>query len=385
VNRGTGGFDAESLLEEAVEIAESSDFGDPPVRPALDVLLRSLDKEAELDSQGKRRTRRLLVAQLTKRLRIQQEVLLHPKIKKIEIEKPLIVLGLPRTGTTLFQNLLALDPSHRAPRTWELLFPVAIQRDASQADLLKIAEDWVRDMNRSSPRLQMIHPIVADWPGECYLALQTTLIHRVFETRNNIPSYSKWLDEQDMRPSYRHYRLQLQCMLKRVPAERLLLKDPLHLWYLPELFDVFPDACVVFLHRDPVESLPSFSSLCSALTELTSPNVDARVIGAEVVRRAAEGLERMMRARASIDPARIFDVQYQDVMRDPAGAVHRAYEYFGYRCSSETSQKIKEWLVAHPQHHRGVHRYGLAQFGLNPTQVKQQFAEYRERFVTTKR
>jgi len=380
---GTGGFDAASLLEEAVQLAGASDFGDPPVRPALDVLLRSYDEEAKLDFQGRRRVRSLLLGQLIKRLRIQAELTSRPKIRKIPIERPLFVVGLPRTGTTFFHNLLALDPSHRAPQSWELLFPVDLfDVHGSSVDLPQLAREWVKSMYMTVPRIRMIHPVAAEWPGECHLALQASFMHLVFETRNHVPTYSSWLDAQDVRASYRHYRLQLQLILKRNPAKRLLLKDPLHLWYLTELLDVMPDACVVFLHRDPTEALPSFCSLSQALTELTTTNIDPRTIGEHLLRRAAEGVERMMSARSTVDPSRVFDLQYRQVLRDPAGAVHRVYEHFGYRCSKETVRKIESWLAKHPQHEHGVHRYRLEQFGLDAATVKRRFAEYSERFVT---
>jgi hypothetical protein len=385
--RGTGGFDADSLIEEAVLLSGgASDFGDPPVRPALDILLESYDEEARLDFQGRRRTRRVLLAQLMKRLRIQAELTARPEVRKIPIRRPLVVIGLPRTGTTVLHNLLALDPSHRAPRSWELLFPVELfDPNGRSVDLIKLAEEWVKDTYRTVPRMEMIHPIGADWPGECHLALQASLTHLVFETRNHIPTYARWLEAQDAGPTYRHYRLQLQLLLKRRSAERLLLKDPLHLWYLPELLDALPDACVVLLHRDPAVALASFCSLCAALTEHTTPNVDMAAIGEHWSRRAVQGVERMMRARQSIDPARIFDLRYQDLLDDPAGSVQRIYEYFGYRCSDKTVRKVHAWLAEHPQHKHGVHRYRLEQFGLDPKVVKPQFAEYVERFVTPRK
>jgi hypothetical protein len=143
---------------------------------------------------------------------------------------------------------------------------------------------------------------------------------------------------------------------------------------------VFPDACIIQTHRDPLKVLPSICSLTAMVRGIYSDRVDLRLVGEHWTNRLANGLERAMQVRSSADPARFYDVNYDATVQDPIGTVRQIYKYFGYDFAPRVEENINRWITQNPQHKHGIHRYSLKQFGLDPVIVNSRFAGYRERF-----
>lgn len=298
--------------------------------------------------------------------------------------------GLPRTGTTLLHNLLSQDPANRTLRLWEILNPSPppeLQNRDSDPRIEKANNSVVR-LNSLAPRLASAHYLHPTRPEECNSLFEHDFVSIIFELHANIPTYSKWLESQNMLSNYRYYRKQLQLLSWRCPAvgagsledNRWVLKAPAYLLFLDALLAVFPDACIVQNHREPLQVLPSLCSLSAMMRGLNTDRVDLFALGNYWLNRFVNGALRGMQVRENANPAQFYDLHYQDLLKDPIGAVRQIYQYFGYPFSELHESNMKQWLAENPQHKHGIHRYSLEQFGLEPNLVKERFAQYRHKF-----
>jgi hypothetical protein len=217
-------------------------------------------------------------------------------------------------------------------------------------------------------------------PEECFPLLENSFVSYSFAFYGVLPRYLKWIEEQDMVPPYRYYRRQLQLLQFRFPQKRWVLKAPLHMLCLDALLSVFPDACVVQTHRDPLKVIPSACSLVDILQRVICDRVDVDFYAPKWLDFLTSMVEHYSHVRDSADSARFFDVHYKDLVQDPLGTVRRVYEHFGYGYEARFEEQMREWLAANPQNKHGTHRYCLEQFGMNPDMVNSRFTTYCERF-----
>ncbi|MBW4575316.1 MAG: sulfotransferase [Aphanothece sp. CMT-3BRIN-NPC111] len=372
----------ESLLSAAQRQTKLSDWGDESFRVPLRILLASLEKEANLSFVGRYLLQQYLIRLLVNRLRIQDDLKRHPEILQVPIVKPLFVIGLPRTGTTFLHNLLSQDPSSRWLHLWELFSPSPPPDYQTRETDPRIqdAEKLVKRYNYLAPKFASAHYLNPKGPEECNNLFEHEFVSLLFEFRANIPSYTEWLAAHDMVAPYRYYRQQLQLLAWRYPGDHWALKAPAHLFSMDALLAVFPDACIVQTHRDPLKVLPSICSLNAMARGIYTDQVDLTGVGEHWLNRLANAIERAMQARDSADPARFYDVNYGALVQDPIGTVRQIYEYFGYNFNTQMEENINKWIAQNPQHKHGIHKYSLKQFGLDARVVNQRFARYRQRF-----
>ena len=373
---------AVALMAAAQRRTGLSDWGDASFREAFRRLLEAYERTAQLHLLGRLALRQECLRLLSNRLRIQEDLKRFPLIEQTPIKKPLVIVGLPRTGTTLLHHLLAQDPSARVPRLWELLQPSPPPCPGTLATepRLKQAEQLIRRAITLAPHFQALHPLSATGPEECLFLFQHAFMSVVFEAYGEVPDYITWLLHQDLTSVYRYYQQQLQVLQWRWPGDHWVLKSPHHLFFLDVLLTVFPDACVVQTHRDPATALASLCSLLATTRSLYSQRVAAQRLGNQCLATWGTALDRMLRVRAAADPARFYDLQYEDLLADPMDAVSRIYGYFGYTAPPGMEASMQRWLTAHPQHQYGVHQYTLRQFGLDRTTVARRCAAYLHRF-----
>jgi hypothetical protein len=193
-------------------------------------------------------------------------------------------------------------------------------------------------------------------------------------------TYLAWLGAQAMVAPYRFYRQQLQLLGWHWSGDHWVLKAPVHLFNLDALLTVFPDACIVQTHRDPLKVLPSACSLYAIVRGVYTDRVDLRAISEQLLNLLANGLEREMQVRESALAEQFYDVNYSTLVQDPIGTVRRLYEYFGYTFNPRMEENLNRWISENPQHKHGIHRYSLEQFGLEPKVVNRRFVNYRQRF-----
>jgi hypothetical protein len=372
----------QSLLDAAAKSTGLHDFGPDTFRDGLGMLVRSLDQEARLTTIGRIAARRRLIGLLETRLRLIEYRRRHPGVAEQRITRPIFVLGLPRTGTTVLYGMLAADPAMRSPASWEVArpFPPPTAAQRSSDPRIAATEKEFDGFRRIAPGLDLIHPIGARLPQEC-LALQAPQFASYeFPTTFAVPGYWDWLRPQNMRDAYRFERTFLQHLQFGHAGAHWLLKTPAHLMWLDALLDVFPDALLVHTHRNPTTVLASVSSLMTAFRSAMSNGVDPHEVGREQLEAWTWGLERAMQVRATLPPDRVIDVHYADTVNDPIGTVGRIYEHFGLPLTTAAEEGVRRYLHDNPRDKHGTHRYSLEDFGLARAEVDAAFASYRDRF-----
>lgn len=374
----------ERLMDRARRQARLDDFGEDRdgfnFRVPLDVLCRSLEDEGNLTLLGRHLAREELTRLLVNRLTTQDIWKRHPEALDVPVRAPLIVAGTPRSGTTMLHRLLALEATGRPLLFWETLWPAPPPTPETHAHdpRAERARRLVHGMDRLAPDLVAGHEITPDGPEECNGLFNPTFQHPIFSFMYRVPSYMEWLRDRDMTGPCRHYRRLLQLLSWKVPTGRWVLKAPAHTFYLDTLLDVFPDACVVLLHRDPRQVVPSVSRLSVAFRRISTDFIDPAAIGAAFNDSLAWALERALGVLAERGPARILPVAYPTLMADPLATVHRVHDHFGVPRDPGLDDRVRAWLAANPQHKHGVHRYSLEQFGLDENAVDERWAFYRD-------
>jgi Sulfotransferase family len=375
---------ARAFLEAAKRRCRLEDFGDGNFIEPLSRLLESCHAEAHLNLVGKFALRSDITQQLCNRLLLQRDRTAHLGIGREKIRQPLFIVGLPRTGTTLLHTLLAADSAHRAPLTWEVMEPAA-RNDAGRALQIQRVEKNMKWLKWLAPDFCRVHATGAQLPQECVSLMSPSFLSDQFDTMFNVPTYRAWFFRQDMSPAYIFHKYFLQHLQRGQEARRWILKAPAHMFALPALLSVYPDAIFVQLHRAPLQAVASVSSLITILRRVFSDRVDAREIGAEALRYWSETLNRFMRQRERLLDRRICDLLYRDIQADPLGAIRQVYGHFGWKLSLETEARMRELLAQQPGELRNYHRYDVAQFGFRVEEETELFGSYCERFnVCTK-
>jgi hypothetical protein len=373
-----------SLLAGAAKESGLTDFGPDSFRPGLAKLLESIESEGRLTLFGRFFARRQLVELLGHRLALVDYRKRRPEIAEQVIRRPLFILGLPRTGTTLLYGLLAEDPANRAPLSWEIDQPCPPAETATYLTDPRIETTRARfdQIGQLAPGFQAIHPVGALMPQECIVPTASEFMSIRFQMCFNCPGYDDWLLEQDMHPTYVHHRRFLQHMQSRHECERWILKSPGHLGPIDALFDTYPDAMVVQTHRDPIRVIPSVANLEYTMRLVSSDDVDPHRVGREMMSVWWKLLNQGMEARDRHPEReeRILDLSMREVVSDPIACVEKIYRHFDLDLSSEARSRMKRYLEEHPKDEFGIHRYSLEAFGLEEDAVTAAFKTYRERF-----
>jgi hypothetical protein len=377
-------FEPAAMIAAAHAQTGLTDFGGDEFRDPLRRLLESYDTEAHFTAVGRLAAWNDAVALLANRLRLVEDRRRHPAIAHEVIRRPLFILGLPRTGSTLLHHLLGQDPRSRVLEAWEVMCPSPPPEWSSYATDPRIgqAERQLRWLDRLAPDFKAIHPLGARLALECIAVMSHSFLSSRFHTTYHVPSYQEWLERQDLRPAYELHRRVLQHLQWRAPAERWVLKAPSHLHSLDALYSTYPDAVVVQTHRDPLVVLASVASLTAVLQGAFTARLDLEEIGHEVTRRWANGLERAMHLRRSgrVPRDRFFDVHYHDLLADPIAVIRRIYARFEMPFIDEAEHRMRAHLSRNPRSKNGAHRYSLATFGLAPADLTDRFKAYREHF-----
>jgi len=370
---------AVDLIETAKRRCNLDDFGGGDFFEGLSRLLDSCHRESRLNLIGKIALRTDLIRILCSRLFMHRDRQLYPDVARQEIREPLFIVGLPRSGTTLLHTLLAADPEHRAPLTWEVMTPSPPTRDNEKRRIQRATQSC-NCLNWLAPTFRHVHAVGAELPQECVGLMTPTFMSDQFDTMYYVPSYRAWFFGQDLLPAYEYHRRFIQHLQFRQSARRWILKAPTHMFALPTLLSAYPDALFVQTHRAPLDAMASVSSLITILRRVFSDAVDPLVVCREAIQYWSETLERFLHERDRLADYRICDVNYIEVCRDPIAAVRRIYEHFGWLLSAEAAQRMRLVLASLPQDQYGRHRYNLSQFGLDPAEEVEAFAAYCERF-----
>jgi hypothetical protein len=340
-------------------------------------LAAALVTAGRYDADALRLAQRQIFARILADQNFSRDLIMHPGIADVPVRRPLFVAGFGRSGSRLLHNLLALDVNARAPSLWELWTPSPPPRPETAATdpRIEIAQRRLDALARADPLILQIHPMAARAPDECYWMMRhsplTAMLYQV-------PEYWAWfkqLDDSGLAELFSHYRLQVQHLQLFCRREHWLSKAPSHPHFMPVLFDVFPDANVIRLHRHPCHAVPSLCSLVAGYRKSFSPRIDHHEIGATILDMFAEGMKRSMTAPQHRG-RQIIDIGFDELVADPAAVVGRIYGQFGYRHSAVLERDIARHIESERAAARPRHIYALEQFGLSRAQVIERSAEY---------
>ncbi len=377
----------QALLAEARHRAQLDEFSDESFRPALRRLLQSLEEDADLSAMGRVVQFERNVGLLVNRLRAQDYFKRHPEILDEQILAPIVIVGLPRTGTTMTHRMIASEPRIFAPLWYEVRNPAPFPGDFRNHDpRIADARAQIDAMLASSPDLAKAHPMDPVGPDEEIMLLEHSFLSAMPESAANVHGYGAWLKQQDATPAYVYLKkmlqfLQWQKKQKGQRGERWLLKAPCHLGYIDILFNIFPDAKVVQTHRDPLETVPSLTSLVYACWQIVCDNPAPKEAGSQWHAILARWTQHCLTERDKMPVDRFIDVWFNDTLTDPIAQVKRIYEFVGMQLTAEASTYMADWKEENRRDKRAAHDYTLEQFGLSAAAIERDFANYRERFI----
>ena len=375
----------DSLLETAASATGLGDFGNDDFREPLAVLTDSLERESDASLVGNILARGDLLNLLENRLRVVGAFGSDPALAKQEISRPIFIVGLPRSGTSILHELLALDPRLRAPLSWEAHSPCPPAGSSAdwEEESIRRADNIFTFWNELVPAYATMHEMGARIPCECIWLTAHSFRSEEFLGRNRVPSYGAWLAGADLAPAYEIHGQILQLLQARTPTPRWLLKAPSHMMALPWLFARYPDARIIQTHRDPLQIMGSSVNLLRALCWMRSASVDPELIKASF---AGEGLAA--RLSAALDfrggpeaPAGAFhDVRFADLMDKPLDTLAGVYSALDLPLTPEVEASMADYLAGKPKGKFGQHDYRFEDLGLSLGKERERFAAYQARF-----
>ena len=382
----------ESLIAAARKQAGLAEFGDESFREPLAVLLQSLEQEAELNPLGRWLTRQSLVRLLRNRLLAHDLLTRRPEILELELAPPVVVAGLGRSGTTRLHRLLAADARFNHLRSWESVHPVpwpesyaAARKPGTKDPREKNIEQALKAVLYMSPQMAAVHPLDAAAAEEEIGLIQHGFSTQLFEVMAKVPAFAEWLMSRNQFHAYEY----MAALLKIInwfrgdpPGKPWVLKSPQHMQDLDALLHVFPDARLIFAHRDPVKVVGSLCSTSWNSLVRDTDYVNPAAIGPGWLSKADRMLRKTLNLRDSaVAPERQWDAFYHELGADWRGVMAGAYEWLEMPFTAEAQRGMEAWLARNAQHRHGAHHYRLEDFGLDAAQVDERLMYYRERFA----
>jgi soluble cytochrome b562 len=378
-------LDAEALVAAARDATGLDDLGEGDWREGLDRLVTALCDEAALSDRGVMAAAGDLVGHLTTRLQVVDWHRRHPALARDDVPPPVVIVGQARTGTTILFDLLAQDPAHRVPLTWEVDRPVPPPETATYDTDPRIADVQAQlDLvDLALPGFKAMHPMGARLGQECVRITGGAFRSMIFPTQYRVPSYARWLlTEADMAPAYRWHRRVLQVLQSRHRAARWVLKSPGHIWCLGALLAEYPDALLIQTHRDPLTVVASIASLLATLRRLASDDTSLPAAASDFADHLLDGFDRSVTARqdGTVAADRVVDVHFRTFVADPLPVLRAVYERFGFELPPAVEARMRAFLAANPQGKHGGHRYRFADTGLDTGALRERARRYQEYF-----
>jgi hypothetical protein len=374
---------SDELVTRACERAGLDDFGGDSWREGLGLLVDSIEAAPGVNPGGRDFVYGQFIDALWNRLRIVDYLRQHPEVCQERVERPLVILGLPRTGTSLASYLLDQDPQRRSLLTWEaedsVPPPTPETLRADPRCLKKKAELEILAEGLKAANIPMVHWDEADGPTECVFVQNQDFKAYLWEAFMPNSAYADWLLETDMTSAYAYERSVLQLLQSRAPGT-WALKMPSHAVHIGALLATFPDVRIVWAHRDPFKATASFLRLNYLSRAVLGCRVDTDDVVSNVLRQLRVHITRPLKARKRIGDDRFFDLHYAALMRDPIGVMRSLYDWAGDGLTASTEQSMLDWLERNPQDRFGVQPYSLDGTGVTRADLESVFAEYLSAF-----
>jgi hypothetical protein len=317
-------------------------------------------------------------------LRIEEASIQYPEILNEEIKSPVVIVGLPRTGSTMTHRLLASDPRHTAMLWWEGRYPAMLPNEVRghPDERMEMGKAEVEAVMQASPEALTIHPWDYKGADEEILLLEHTFFSTVPESFMRLPTYSKWVESQDHIHAYAQLKKMLQYLQWQNPGrdkKRWVLKSPHHLGFIDKLLKIFPDSKVIQTHRDPLKTVPSFCSMCSNLFEPLTNSYDKNEIGHHWAHKLAKVLNHCMEVSNS-NKDNFLNLEFKKMIKDPILEMEEVYNFIGEDFTDQAENAMNAWKEEN-QHEMGAHQYSLEEFGLESSFIDSYFSEYINQYI----
>jgi hypothetical protein len=371
---------AMELIRAAQRATGLADFGEQGFEAALDMLLRSCEAEAGLSAFGRMAMRWDALRFLSNLLLLREAETRMPAILGQRIERPIFIIGMPRSGTTFLHSLLAADPFNRVARCWETIYPCVARENAARLARFKV-DLQLAGFTALTPEFRSLHPITAVSPQECTEITGHVFMSCRFDTTHEVPSYRRWLDRTGHLAAFRFHKRFLQHLQHRKGPGRWVLKCPDHVFALDAIRSIYPDAGFVVMHRNPVEVLASVARLTEILRLPFARRVDRRQIGRQVSEQWALGAEILTKAgRGSGAEDSVFHVKFASFVADPVGCVAALYDRFGMSFDEAAAARVRTLVAAHPNGGYGRNKGRLEDYGLDAGTERRRYRDYQACF-----
>jgi len=377
-------IDSKQIINAAKNQTNLEYFGNSLFLEGFKCLVQSINEEADLNDIGMEAQQHRLIGILANLLRIEDACMQHPEILNEEIKSPVVIVGLPRTGSTMTHRLLASDPRHTAMLWWEGRYPAMLANEirGHPDERMKMGKAEVEAVMQASPEALTIHPWDYKGADEEILLLEHTFFSTVPESFMRLPTYSKWVESQDHIHAYSQLKKMLQYLQWQNPGrekKRWVLKSPHHLGFIDKLLEVFPDSKVIQTHRDPIKTVPSFCSMCANLFEPLTNSYDKNEIGHHWAHKLAKVLNHCMEV-SNANKGNFLNLEFKKMIVDPILEMNEVYNFIGEDFTDQAENAMLAWKEEN-QHEMGAHQYSLEEFGLESTFIDNYFSEYIHQYI----
>ena len=377
-------INANEILDQTKSETGLSDLGEPLFLEGFNKLIDSINNEANLNEIGIQAQPIRIQGLLSNRLRFEEDLKKFPEILEQEIIAPIVIVGLPRTGSTMTHRLLASDPNHTAMLWWEGRYPALLPGE-KRGDIearMELGKAEVDAVVAASPEALDIHPWDYKGADEEILLLEHNFLSTVPESFMALPSYSEWIEEQDHALAYEDLKKFIQYLQWQNPGrenKRWVLKSPHHLGFIDKMISVFPDAKIIQTHRDPIKTVPSFCSMCANLFEPLTTNFDKVFIGKHWSNKLTRALNHCKNISEK-HPDNFLDLEFLNMIKDPIDEMKKIYAFIGEPFGEKTEVAMEAWREEN-KHEMGAHKYSLEEYDLTESQINNNFSKYQQKYI----
>jgi len=371
------------ILNAAMNSTSFNNWGSNSFQEGMRKLLNSSIKEAKLHFFGRQFLQKGCIRAVKDRIRLQKAFQKNQEILNTPIEKPVFILGLPRTGTTFLQNLLFRNDQFRHLHYWEqvAIGPQPTHKNLQDNYIIKSCVSFVEKLKTITPEFFIAHEINPYGPEECNGLMERNFTSIIYFMFRNIPSYMEWFQAHDMTETYDYHKQQLQFLGYHFSKKQWVLKAPVHLFFLKYLFKTYPDARIVHLHRDPLEVIPSMASLVVISRQIHSNHVSVQETANQILDWVRKIITNSIAFRDETDSDQFLDLAYTDLVKDPFNTLTQIYKWLGVDINNEIQSDISSWLKNSKRKRTGkAHNYSLEQFNLTETKIQGEFNHYYDRY-----
>ena len=377
-------LDSNLILQKAIENTDLNDFGDEIFIEGLHKLVSSINNEASLNEVGFQAQEHRILGLLINLLRTVDALKNNPEILEQDIISPIVIVGLPRTGSTMTHRLLASDPNHTAMLWWEGRYPAILPSEVrgNPQERMQLGEAEVAAVVEASPEALKIHPWDFNGADEEILLIEHTFLSTVPESCMHLPSYSTWIEEQDHKVVYEFLKKQIQYLIWQNPGreqKRWVLKSPHHLGFIDKVLDVFPDAKVIQTHRTPVDTVPSFGSMCANLSEQLTTDFNKQRIARHWQDKLCRVLEHCQEI-SSLHGDSFIHLDFKKMISEPLEEMKKIYTFIHEDFADQTENAMKAWQEEN-KHEMGSHKYSLEEYGLSKDEIEEKFKMYIDAYI----